>query len=821
MNSDFSIEDEEQIRFLSKNLNVKIEDIIERCKNNSILTVANSLGCDCSDYDNQLLAGRLLIFDLRKRSPKNISQYCEIVKNLFNENHYNFILNNSEKLDSLVQKYQHLDYEENYFSASTYIDMYSIKEKESIEPPSLIYLRITVQICFFKDRDMNWDFFEKIYSSYMNGYYTPASPVFFNSCLKKNQISSCFLLKIDDNIESIFGDGVFSSAIVSANKGGVGLSISNIRGENCSIGSKGKSQGIINMLKVFDRTISYVKQGSARGGAATIFLRIHHIDVLSFIESRRKSVNNRQELEYVNICIWNCNLFMQRASEDGDWTLFCPKETEELNGKYGAEFDEIYKRLEKDERIKHKKVIKAKDILIEIVKCQNDCGEPYMMNGDACNYKSNHKHLDTIDGSNLCLEILQRSTSENISSCNLHSLNLRSYYRARSGEITDRIDFDLLGKKTREAIICLNNMIDTNYYPFDNESIEGKKFPNVKGKISHFNFQDRPIALGCSGLYDLFCLCDISFQSERASIANKMIFASMYFNALSESVQLAITDGVYETFKGSPTSQGKLQFHLWKEEYEILKSNYSNIRCENEQELEPSVWMQEEIILYSKDHEILDVIKPNWDDLVRCIMKYGLRNSLVLGLMPTATVSQIRRNNESFEPTQSNLYVRKTKSGSFKILNPYLCSDFKEIGVWNEMTLDFLEQNDGSLFDRDGNYLFQNFVNIKKDLYPNFNGNNLRLRQLCDKYKTIWELKNKITIDLSASRALYVDQSQSFNLYMENPDFDKYIKTFTYLWNKRVKTMVYYMRQRGNRDKNLTTSIKSREIFDNVCHACT
>jgi ribonucleoside-diphosphate reductase alpha subunit len=803
---------------LSRNLTTKdIKEIHNNILEYGIEIAANNLGNDISHYDNCLLSGRLLIFNLKMNSPKSLKEYLNMLGNKFDITILKFMNDNVSFLQSLIDKYDYFDYDNDNFSASTYINTYSLSSEfdgPKIEPPSYIYMRVCCQL-FFNSFDPN--LFELIYSNYLVGYITPASPTLFNSCLKKHQLASCFLLTATDDLKSI-RNGISSIFDISKNSGGIGFDVSEVRGSGCPINGKGVSKGIINMLQVADKTIHYVDQGGVRKGALTIFLRSHHYDLLELIESIRNSGDPSGKLHFLQICIWTCNLFWDRCSKDEDWTLFCPHESAELNNKYGLEFDDIYRRLEKDPNIKHKKVMKAKKILDLIILVQQEKGGPYLMNGDACNYKSNQKNLGYIKSSNLCLEIVEYSDDKNIASCNLHSLNLRLYGKnleSKSDNVADAVDFDLLGSKVRDCVTCVNRMIDTNYYPFDDEQ-------HTKGKISNLNFDNRPIAIGASGFSDLLYLIDMSFEHKKIYELNKMIFGCIYFNALACSVDLAIKDSPYKNFSTSPTAEGKLQFDLWKDEFELINGKYNITKRDvnDDLPLNPTLWNQKEFTLSNGD-----VISPSWEDLKRCVMKYGLRNSLLTGMMPTATTAQIRRNTESLEAPQSNVYNRTVLAGSYQIVNRHMVKDLSDLGLWNKTTFEFIQLNDGSLI-KDDIYVFMNFVNENPNLYPNFNKNNLRLKRISDKYKTQWEIKQSIFINLYAQRARYIDQSQSFNIYFKNPTNDVMVKCHSLTWQLGVKTQIYYLRQRGGEVSKMGNSIGMKTLYDaalndKICYSCS
>ncbi len=537
--------------------------------------------------------------------------------------------------------------------------------------------------------------------------------------------------------------------------------------------------------------------GGRRKGAATIFLRPHHIDVEDFIELPRKVGDKYARAHDLNICLWTSWIFWERIRDNGHWTLFCPARVPQLNELSGEAFTKAYIEAENDPSIsfRHKKVINAREIYNKILSIQRESGMPYLMNGDAANIKSNHRHLGYIKSSNLCLEVIEYTDDETIAVCNLHSLSLRMFAR----EPIDRtipdtelalrkvVNFPKLSYMSRRVVTNLNKVIDHNWYPLDKVK-DGKVKPKI---INRSNKKHRPIGMGVSGFAELLHILDLPFEDPITKVLNKMLFACMYWNALAQSVQLAINDGPYESFHGSPMSQGKLQFDLWKEEFEILGPNKAR-RKEDDEPVDPSKWEQEAIYLYTADgSSIIDTIKPTWCDLKRCIMKYGIRNSLLIALMPTASTAQIRRNCESTEAHQNNLYSRKVLKCSYPVLNRYLNSDLSAQGVWNDAVVEYIKVKNGSIQG------LTQYIQNNSSLFPNYSGNVERLRFLEKKYKTMWEISQKWFLELAADMGRYIDQSKSHNAYFKDCTDEKLQAYHIYANMLGLKTIMYYLRQTG------------------------
>lgn len=862
------------INELSWDLDVDVKYAADLVEKHGLESTARILGYNVDDYDYMVLSGRLVIESMRKNLPKTVDEYLNMAGNFLNEKVRNFLTVNSKKLDDLIEENAIYEYENDWFSANTLKTMYSLKIEfngEGIELPRFIWLRVAVQLYY--DHENAMEMVRNCHTNLSKGYYTPASPTMFNAGTLKPQMSSCFLLSLEDNLYSILGKGVCAAGVISQSCGGLGIDISNIR--HSAIGQCGMSNGIIPMIQVMNSMLRYVDQGgNKRKGAGTFFVRAHHIDVLEFVELTRKVGDRYSRAHDINTCIITSDIFWKRVKDDGDWTFFCPALSKNLNNVYGKNFTKLYIETEKDPKNKNAKKIKARELLRLIVSVQKESGMPYLIQGCAINRKCNQSNMGYIGGSNLCLEINQYTDSNNIASCNLQHLNLLKFAKNKrfslvhnydtEYDLCDYFDFELLGNMTREVVVNLNNIIDKNYYPLDNlgDLDSHYKENDIKaGIIRKTNMETRPMAIGVCGFADLLYTLGIIVHTSRPrsyeflnSLSkdnrvfelNKMIFACMYWNSLAQSVKMAVQYGRYSKFEGSHFSHGDLQFDLWEKECEELGENSLRKKFDDKP-VEPSVWNQCRIILYDKNGEEVDVINPSWIDLKRCIVKYGTRNSLLTGLMPTASTSQIRRVTETVELPQNNMYSRKVLSSSYPILNRFMVNDMKKLGLWNKNTVEYLKVNNGNLTG------IIDFVNNNTEKYPKYDSSNLESFEfVVDMYKTVWDVPQKIMIQLAADRSRYIDQSCSMNIYMKDCDESKVIACHRASNELGLKTICYYLRQQGadnakftvdtnfinlvkqsnvvqkNIDNNKTKEDKKQETnydsilcTDEVCFSCT
>lgn len=687
-----------------------------------------------------ILASRLIVSDHHKNieimANMKFSQVCELLYNntdqlgnispLISDNLYKVVTKYKNVINDMVVNER--DFSFDYFGFKTLYKMYLKKVgKKVVETPQHMLMRNAIGLHGQLNENgelTNEDFFkiQETYDLTSQKMFTHATPTLFNSGTERNQLSSCFLLGIDDNIESIF-KVLSDSAKISKWAGGIGIHPTAVRSDGAYIrGTGGSSDGIIPMMKVFNDTSRYINQGGKRAGSFAMYLEPWHADIEEFLKCKLPHGDENRRAKDLFYAMWNCDIFMERVRDGKDWSLMDPSECPGLDDLYGEEFNKQYEKYESEGRIV--KTVQARNLMDQIIASQIETGNPYMCYKDAVNKKSNQKNVGTIKSSNLCAEIMEYSDSSKYACCVLGSMVLSSYV------IDDKFDFDALGKNVRVLTRNLNKIIDINYYPVP------------ETKLS--NMSERPIGVGVQGLADVFFKLKIPYDSEEAIKLDAAIAETIYYYALSESMELSKIHGPYETFKGSPISKGQFQFDLW-EAFPTSKL---------------------------KVHKINHSGKYDWEKLRKDIKKHGVRNSLTTAWMPTASTSQIMGSvSESFEPITSNCYVRKTKAGDFIQLNHFLANDLIKAGLWRPNMKDILLETRGSI---------QNLEWIPEDI-----------KKL---YKTVWETKQKSLIDHSLARAMYIDQSQSLNLYFETGDFKKIYNSHMYGWENGLKTGSYYIR---------------------------
>ena len=668
--------------------------------------------------DYALLASRIAVSNLHKNTIKSFSEtmrrlhgYIDLKagKNasLIADDVWEVIEKNAEVLDSTI--IYDRDFGFDYFGFKTLEKSYLLKLDGKIaERPQHLFMRVSVGI--HKD---DIDSVIKTYNLMSERWFTHATPTLFNAGTPKPQMSSCFLLTMkDDSIDGIY-DTLKQTAKISQSAGGIGLSIHNVRATGSYIsGTNGTSNGIIPMLKVFNDTARYVDQGGGkRKGAFAIYLEPWHADIFEFLDLRKNHGKEEMRARDLFYALWVSDLFMKRVEANEDWSLFCPHEAPGLADCFGAEFEALYTQYESEGRAR--KTVKAQDLWFAVLDAQVETGTPYLLYKDAANSKSNQQNLGTIKSSNLCTEIMEYTSEKEVAVCNLASLALPRYV------INGVFDHQKLYEVTYQVTYNLNRIIDNNYYP-----VEEARYSNLR---------HRPIGLGVQGLADAFILLRLPFESEEAKQLNKEIFETIYFAAMTASKDLAIKEGAYETFKGSPLSKGQFQFDLW------------NVKPDSGR------W--------------------DWENLRLDVMNHGVRNSLLVAPMPTASTSQILGNNECFEPYTSNIYTRRVLSGEFIIVNKFLLRDLVNLGLWNTTMKDKIISANGSI---------QEIEEIPQELK--------------DLYKTVWEIKMRNIIDMAADRGAYICQSQSLNLFINAPNASKLTSMHFYAWKKGLKTGMYYLR---------------------------
>ncbi len=673
--------------------------------------------------DYALLASRIAVSNLHKNTKKSFSQTIHDLytyvdpktsqsAGLIADDVYKVVQENAPLLDSTI--IYDRDFSFDYFGFKTLERSYLLKLHGKVaERPQHLFMRVAVGI-----HKNNLEEAVKTYNMMSEGWFTHATPTLFNAGTPKPQMSSCFLLQMQsDSIEGIYNT-LKQTALISQSAGGIGLSIHNVRAKGSYIkGTNGTSNGIVPMLKVFNDTARYVDQGGGkRKGSFAIYLEPWHADVYEFLDLRKNHGKEEARARDLFYALWIPDLFMQRVKDDGMWTLMCPNECPGLADCYGEEFEKLYTKYEQEG--KGRQTVKAQDLWFKILESQIETGTPYMLYKDAANNKSNQKNLGTIKSSNLCTEIMEYTAPDEIAVCNLGSIALPKFVK------DGQFDHNRLFEVAYQLTVNLNVIIDGNYYPV----------PETRKS----NMRHRPIGIGVQGLADAFIMMRYPFDSAEAKQLNKEIFETIYYAACTASKDLAIKDGAYETFPGSPASHGILQFDMW----EVKPTN-----------------------------------RWEWDVLKEEIKIHGMRNSLLLAPMPTASTAQILGNNECFEPYTSNIYTRRVLAGEYIIVNKHLLKDLVSLGLWNEDLKNKLIAANGSV---------QNIAEIPDNLKA--------------LYKTAWELSQKAIIEMSADRGAYICQSQSLNVFMENPNFGKLTSMHFYAWEKGLKTGMYYLRTKAATD---------------------
>ncbi|MCR6639541.1 MAG: ribonucleoside-diphosphate reductase subunit alpha [Sporocytophaga sp.] len=696
--------------------------------------IAASLTTKHPDY--AILAARIAISNLHKVTSKSFSNTMKRLytyedpktgenASLLSKEVYEAIRKNASVLDSSI--IYDRDYNYDYFGFKTLEKSYLLKlDGKIVERPQHMLMRVAIGI-----HTNDIDAAIETYNLLSEKWFTHATPTLFNAGTPKAQLSSCFLLTMkDDSIEGIY-DTLKQCAKISQSAGGIGLSIHGVRATGSYIkGTNGTSNGIIPMLRVFNDTARYVDQGGGkRKGAFAIYLEPWHADVFEFLDLKKNHGKEELRARDLFFALWIPDLFMKRVEENGEWSLFCPNEAPNLDETYGKEFETLYEKYEKEGRAR--KTVKAQELWFAILESQTETGTPYMLYKDAANKKSNQKNLGTIKSSNLCTEIIEYTAADEVAVCNLASLALPKFV------IDGKFDHQKLYDVTYVATKNLNRIIDINYYPVE----EARKS----------NLRHRPIGLGVQGLADVFIMLRMPFESEEAKALNTDIFETIYFAAMTASKDLSKKNGPYETFKGSPVSKGIFQFDMWG------VTPTSN--------------------------------RWDWDSLKKEVKQHGVRNSLLVAPMPTASTSQILGNNECFEPYTSNIYTRRVLSGEFVVVNKHLMRDLIKQGLWNDKMKNKLIEANGSV---------QGIKEIPQHIK--------------DLYKTVWEIKQKSLIDMAADRGAYICQSQSFNVHMQDPNFGKLTSMHFYAWKKGLKTGLYYLRTKAAADAIKFTVEKQADV---------
>ena len=668
------------------------------------------VGMITSDPDYETLATRIVASNIQKVCPNNFHLAMRKLQKAG--------VITDEVVEVAQQVKEHIkadrDFNFGYFGLKTLEKSYLQRvDGKLIETPQYMFMRVAIGI-HGKDIPAVLETYDKM----SQGLFIHATPTLFNAGTPRPQMSSCFLIANKaDSIDGIYGT-LTECAQISKWAGGIGMHIHDIRANKSRIrGTNGQSDGIIPMLRVFNATARYVNQAGRRKGSIAVYLEPWHADIMDFLELRLNQGDEEARCRDLFSAMWIPDLFMKRVEEGGNWSLFCPDTAKGLSDVYGKEFDELYTKYEEEGLASA--TVPAADVWKAILKSQTETGTPYMLYKDACNAKSNQKNLGVIKSSNLCTEILEFTDKDETSVCNLASIALPKYVNKE----TKTFDYDKLHEIVKTVTKNLNRVIDRNFYP-----VETARRSNMK---------HRPIGLGVQGLADVFILCGLPFDSEKSRLMNAHIFETMYHAALEASSELAEIEGSYESFEGSPASEGVLQPDMWEGE-----TKFSG--------------------------------RYDWDAMRERVKMKGLRNSLLMAPMPTASTAQILGNNECFEPYTTNIYLRRTLAGEFVVVNKHLVDDLKKVGLWSKEMKDIMVKAGGSI---------QNIVDIPDDI------KNL--------YKTVWEISQKCIIDMAADRGRFIDQSQSMNLFIESPTLSKLSSMHMYAWKSGLKTGMYYLRSKA------------------------
>ncbi|SEP17208.1 ribonucleoside-diphosphate reductase alpha chain [Flavobacterium sp. CF108] len=673
--------------------------------------------------DYAQLAARVAISNLHSNTKKSFSETMKDMYHYVNPRNgqdapliaddvFKVIQENAAFLDSHIIYTRDFNYD--YFGFKTLERSYLLKiNGKIVERPQHMLMRVSVGI--------HLDDLKSVIETYdlmSKKFFTHATPTLFNAGTPKPQMSSCFLLAMqDDSIDGIY-DTLKQTAKISQSAGGIGLSIHNVRATGSYIrGTNGTSNGIVPMLRVFNDTARYVDQGGGkRKGSFAIYIETWHADIFDFLDLKKNTGKEEMRARDLFFAMWTSDLFMKRVQEDSTWTLMCPNECPGLYDVYGDEFEALYTDYEF--RGKGRKTIRARELWEKILESQIETGTPYMLYKDAANRKSNHKNLGTIRSSNLCTEIMEFTSKDEIAVCNLASISLPMFIE------NGKFDHEALYNVTKRVTRNLNKVIDRNYYPVQ--------------EAENSNMRHRPVGLGVQGLADAFIMLRMPFTSDEAKKLNQEIFETLYFAAVTASMEMAKEEGPYSTFEGSPMSKGEFQYNMWGMKDEELSGRW------------------------------------DWASLRKEVVEHGVRNSLLVAPMPTASTSQILGNNEAFEPYTSNIYTRRVLSGEFIVVNKHLLEDLVKLGLWNETLKQEIMRHNGSV---------QNIDVIPQDL-----------KEL---YKTVWEMSMKDIIDMSRQRGYFIDQSQSLNLFMQDANYSKLTSMHFYAWQSGLKTGMYYLRTKA------------------------
>ena len=691
-----------------------------------VLAAETAASMTTTHPDYAKLAGRLAVTNLHKTTPKKFSQAIKELhsfiepktgkeSSLIDDTVYQFIIDNKDVIDGAIDINRDFDFD--YFGIKTLERSYLLKIGERIvERPQYMYMRVAAGIC---GNDVQMAL--RIYDDLSQHFYTHATPTLFNAGTRRPQMSSCFLIgNKGDDIDGLF-DTIKDVAKISKWAGGIGLHVHDVRAKGSYIkGTGGQSDGLLPMMKTYNEVARWINQGGKRKGSFAIYLEPWHSDIYEFIDLRKNHGKEEMRARDLFLAMWTPDLFMKRVEEDGDWSLFSPDEAPGLSDVYDTPEDKSFTRLYEQYELegRARKVVKARKLMDAILTAQIETGTPYMLYKDPANYKSNQKNLGTIKSSNLCTEIIEYSSPTEQAVCNLASIALPKYI------VDGEFNHQLLYENTYQVVKNLNNVIGLNFYPTE--------------ETKRSNFKHRPIGLGVQGLADVFCMLSLPFESDEADKLQTEIFETIYFAAMTSSKDLAKLYGPYESIVGSPIEKGIFQYQMWGKTDKDLSGRW------------------------------------DWKSLRKEVVSYGVRNSLLIAPMPTASTAQILGNNEAFEPFTTNLYSRRTLGGEFIVVNKHLVKDLMNINLWNEDIKKKLILENGSV---------QNIPEIP-----------VELKEI---YKTVWEMSQKRILQMAANRSIFIDQSQSLNLFIDNANKAKLLAAHLYGWKLGLKTGMYYLRTRS------------------------
>ena len=715
--------------------------------------------------DYGVLAARIFATNLHKNTTDTFSENIKKMANYYNPETgehaplisyeiASFVSKHAGDLNSIPDYQRDLEYD--FFGLKTLYRSYLLRMNGKVaERPQQMLLRVAIVI---GGKDINR--ISQVYEQLSLRLYTDATPTLFNAGTPRQQMSSCFLMTMKkDSIDGIF-DTIKDCAVISKYAGGIGISVTDIRASGSYIrGTNGNSNGIIPMLRVLNNVARYVDQGGGkRKGSFAVYIEPWHADIREFIELKKNQGYEQDRARDLFYALWIPDLFMKRVQANGSWTLFCPLKAPGLTTSHSEDFETLYTKYESEGR--GSTTVDARELFQQIVASQIETGVPYMLYKDACNSKSNQQNLGTIKCSNLCTEIVQYTSPEEISVCNLASINLSKFtLDVCNGDTatSNHVNYTGLIKLAYDVATNLNHLIDINYYPVS--------------EARESNMRHRPIGIGVQGLADVFCMLDIPFDCDTARKINSRIFESIYYGAVQASIDQAKLYGPYESFDGSPASNGRLQFHLWGLDQQALFHD--------------------------------------WDNILAALQRYGMRNSLLVAPMPTASTSQILGNNECFEPYTSNIFTRRTLSGEFTIVNKHLMQKLIHLGLWDKTMRNAIIAEQGSI---------QNIASIPD-----------HVKQV---YRTVWEIPMKSIIDMAADRAPFICQSQSLNAYMSNATLNKVSSMHMYAWSRGLKTGMYYLRTQAKAKavqftvdrvsaNILTSSSCATDNEEDICQSCS